>query len=89
MDADTESHSQILGRLRECCGRRGGRIEGARGIKDTTRKPAESTHLGPWGLTETEPPSREHAWDRLSLPHPHTHICNKCAVWSPYGSPNK
>jgi len=34
-------------------------MEGAGGVKDTTR-PAESTNLGPWGLPETEPPTKEH-----------------------------
>jgi len=33
--------------LIESCGRGGGRIEGARGDKDTTRQPTVSTNLGP------------------------------------------
>ena len=36
---------------------------GARGAGDTTRKPTESTNLGPLGLTETELPTREPGWD--------------------------
>ena len=39
------------------------RTEGAREVKDTTRKPIESTNLGLEGLNETEPTTREHAWD--------------------------
>ena len=35
--------------------------EQAGGIKDTTKKPTESTNLGPWGLTEMELPAKEHA----------------------------
>ena len=27
--------------------------------RDTSRRPTESTNLGPWGLTEPQPPSRE------------------------------
>jgi hypothetical protein len=38
----------------------GDRSEQAGRIKDTTRF-TESTNLGPWGLTESGPPTREHA----------------------------
>ena len=31
--------------------------EGSRTAQDD---PTESTHLGPWGLTETEPPTKVH-----------------------------
>ena len=62
----------------ESCDRTGDRGEQARGAKDTTRRPTESTSLGPWGLTETEPPTKEHTWARpSSLPpptHTHTHV---------------
>ena len=34
-------------RLGESYGRGGGRIKGDREVKDTTRKPTESTNLGP------------------------------------------
>jgi hypothetical protein len=46
-------------------------IEKARGAKDTTKRPSESINLGPWGLTETEPPTKEHAGTGL---RPHTHL---------------
>ena len=40
-------------------------------VKDTTRRPAEPTNLGPWGLTETKPPTKEHTW---AGPRPPTHM---------------
>jgi hypothetical protein len=40
----------------ESCGRIGGRIEKA----NSTGRPIESTNLDPWGLPETEPPTKEH-----------------------------
>ena len=40
------------------------------GVKDTTSRPTEPTNLGPWGLTETEAPTKEHAW---AGPRPSTH----------------
>jgi hypothetical protein len=54
--------------LRESFGRVGDRTERAGGVKDTTRKPTESTKLSPWGLTETEPPTREHTGAAPRLP---------------------
>ena len=47
--------------LKESCGRVGDRIERAGEVKDITRRPTESSNLDPWGLTETEPPTKEHA----------------------------
>jgi hypothetical protein len=41
---------------------RGGRIVRARGVKDTTRKPTESTNLCSQGLTDTGQTTREPAW---------------------------
>jgi len=47
METDVETHSQTLGRAWENLNGRGkGRIEGARRVKDTKRKPTESTNLG-------------------------------------------
>lgn len=37
-------------------------------VKDTIRRPAESTNLGPWELTVTELPTTEHAWAGPRLP---------------------
>ena len=48
-------------------------MEGAREVKDTTRKPRESTHLGLWRFTKTEPPTKEHAW---AGPRPSTHVAD-------------
>ena len=39
----------------------GDRSEQAGRIKDTTRF-TESTNLGPWGLNEHDPPTKEVAW---------------------------
>lgn len=39
----------------------GDRLEQEGGVKDTTRKPGESPNLGPWGLTETEPSTKENS----------------------------
>ena len=44
--------------LKESCGRVGDRIKGAGEVKDTTTRPTELTNLGPWGLIETEPPTK-------------------------------
>lgn len=46
---------------------RGQRIERAGGGEDTTKRLTESTNLGPWGLTENETPTKEHA-GAASLP---------------------
>ena len=43
IETDAETHSQTLGIL----WKRERRIEGVRKVKDTTRKPIESTNLGP------------------------------------------
>ena len=57
--------------LKESCGRVGDRIERAGEVKDITRRPTESSNLSPWGLTETEPPTKEHA---CVGPRPPTHL---------------
>jgi hypothetical protein len=46
------------------------RIEEAGEVKDTIR-PVEWTNLPPWGLTETEPPTKEHVWTGPRTP---THL---------------
>jgi hypothetical protein len=62
MEIDAEKHRRILdGTWGD--GRGEGRIEEAREVKNNTRKPTESTSLGQWGPSETEPPTREYAWD--------------------------
>jgi hypothetical protein len=59
MQRSTVKHYTELG---ESFGRRGGRIVGAKGVKDTIRKPTETTNLGPWELLGTELTIREPAW---------------------------
>ena len=39
----------------------GGRIEEARGAKDTTERPRKPNNLGPWGFTKTELLAKENA----------------------------
>jgi hypothetical protein len=71
METDAEIHSQTLGRAQENLYKSEGRIVGDRKIKNTSRRPTESTNLGSWGLTETKPPMKEHAWAR---PRPPIHF---------------
>jgi hypothetical protein len=42
---------------------------GPQGDRNSTGRPTESTNLDPWGLSETELPTKELAWagPRLSL----------------------
>jgi hypothetical protein len=47
METVAETHNQILGRAWGILWKREGRILGARQVKDTARKPTESTNLGP------------------------------------------
>jgi hypothetical protein len=58
-----------------------GRIERAEGVKDTTRRPTESTNLGPWRVTETEPPTQEHVWTRPRPPTNMKQMCSLVFVW--------
>lgn len=53
MQTPIAKHQEELGRV-------GDRIEQERRIKDNTRRPTEPTDLGPWGPTETEPPTKKH-----------------------------
>lgn len=46
--------------LKESCGRVRERIEKARRVKETIRRPIELASLGLWWLTEAGPPTREH-----------------------------
>jgi hypothetical protein len=47
----------------------GDRIEQTRGVMNTTRRPTESTNMGPWGLTKIKPPTKEHAAAGPSPPY--------------------
>ena len=46
--------------MKGSCGRVRDRIERDGGVKDTTR-PTETNNLDPWGPTETESLTKEHA----------------------------
>ena len=46
------------------------------GIWYITRRPTESTNLGPWQLTETEPPTKELAWAGPRAPP----VLERCAT---------
>ena len=52
----------------------GKRIDGPKEDRDSIERPKESTNLDPWGVPETEPPTKEQAWDLSPL-----HICSRCA----------
>lgn len=58
--------------------------EGARGVSDTTRKPTESTNLGPRGLTETEPPTKDHARTGPRSPAHIEQMHSLVFVWIPH-----
>jgi hypothetical protein len=64
--------------LNGSCERVGNRIEG---VKDNTRRPTESTNLGPWDLKETEPLTKEHAWAGLSTPYRFVADYNLVFIW--------
>jgi hypothetical protein len=60
MKTDLETTAKHQMELGESNGRVRGRIEGARMVKSTTKRPTEPTYLGPWELTEVEPSPKEH-----------------------------
>ena len=55
----------------ESCRRVEGRIKGPGRDRNPTGRPTESTNMVPWGLSETEPLTKEHtrAGHRLSCTH--------------------
>ena len=65
MQRPTAKHQEELG---ESCERVRDKTEQARGVKDTTRRPTESTNLDPEELTESELPTKEHAGLNLGPP---------------------
>ena len=69
--------------LWESCGSIGRSIAGHKGNRESTRRPKESIHLDPWGLPETEPPTKEWAW---AGPRPPAHMSQMCSlifIWVP------
>ena len=69
METFAEIHNQTIGGTWESHGRVKGRSEEAVGVKDTARRPTESTDLGLRWLAETEAPTQEHAWAAGGLQH--------------------
>ena len=59
-----------------------GMIESSEGDRNAPRRPTQSMNVYPWGLSETEPPTKEHtqAGTQASL-----HKCSRCAIWFSYG----
>jgi hypothetical protein len=50
-------------------GRIVGRIEGHEEDRNSAVRPTESTNLHSWGLSETEPPTKDHLMAELGPPH--------------------
>ena len=55
-------------KLGDSSGRVGESIEGPEGDRNFKGRTIESTSLDPWGLSETELPTKEHTWALTSLP---------------------
>jgi hypothetical protein len=70
--------------VRDSFGRVERRIEVLEGDKNSIGRPTESTNLDPWGLSETEPPTKEHTLVGLRPQN----ICSRHAAQFPCGSPN-
>lgn len=54
MEIDAGNYSQTLGRAPIILKKRGRRVTGLRGMKDTSRNLRESLNVGPLGLTKIE-----------------------------------
>jgi hypothetical protein len=67
-DSNTHSHPSIRWST-ESYGRVGDTIDKEGRVKYTTRKPTESTNLGPERLIETESLTKEHAGTRNRPPY--------------------
>lgn len=52
----------------------------SQGVKDTTKRPTETTNLAPWGLTETQSQGKK----RQVLELGPLHICSRCSDWYSY-----
>jgi hypothetical protein len=60
-----------------------GRIENPEGDRNSTGRPTKSTNLDPWGLSETEPSTKEHI---QTGPMPfHTYVAKDYFVWPHWG----
>ena len=58
------------------CGRARGGFEEPGGDGDSTRRSTESTNLDPLGLSETEPPTKEHMSAEANPILPHTYVAD-------------
>jgi hypothetical protein len=78
MATEAEIHSQTSGRSWGVLGKSGRdrKSEEGGGVKHTTRRPIATTNLGPWRLTETETPTKEHAWAGPRLPICKQQMCS-------------
>ena len=52
--------------VRDTYGRVGGRIEAHKVNGNPIGRPTESTNLDPWELSESESPTKEHTWARMT-----------------------
>jgi hypothetical protein len=77
---DADTHSQIGMELGDSYGRIGRRVAGPKGDRNSTGRPTESTNLDPWGLSESEPPNKEHRLD-LGLPAHMKQMCSLAFMW--------
>lgn len=75
-----DRNKESLKILVSSCRRGGGRTGGVREVKGTIRKSTKLTNLSQ-GLTETQPPPREHAWEGPRHP-----TYNRYAVWYSCGT---
>lgn len=77
MEIDAETTVKHQSESRETCESVVHRSKQEGEVKDTIRRPTESTNLGPQGLREPGAPTREHAG---AGPRP-LHICGKCTTF--------
>jgi len=80
VERDAENHSQTLDGPEESCGRVGGRIEELEKDRDSSGRPTESTHLGPWGFQSlNHQPKNIHGLDL----GPSYKVCSLILMWIP------
>ena len=82
METDAETHVQTLVGALGILWKRGRMNWRSQRGEGHHKKTYTINYLGPQGLTETEPPIREHAQDDLGPLH------NRCAAWSSCRTPN-
>lgn len=65
----------------EACRTMRDRIGQDGGVKDTTRRPEDSTNQGPWGLTEADLPTKDHAVAGPRSPMYLQQVCSLGFMW--------